>query len=89
MSEGVIKITDEMMKTLKESKDREDAFFKRHGVDNSHGPTGQANEAHRAWVKAVELEYKLMDKDSRVHLDMPISRKAFILGYAASKSVKP
>lgn len=78
-------LTPEIEKALLEAKAREDAFFKRHEVDNSHGPEGQANEAHRAWVSAVDIEYKLMGEDVRVHLDTPLARKAFILGYSAKR----
>lgn len=77
---------DRALKAIEEGKEREDEYFKRHGIDNSHGPNGEANPAHKAWVKAVEHEYGLMGKESRVHLDMPISRKAFITGYRAAEA---
>ncbi len=77
-------ITPEMMKSLEEAKVRECEFWARHGVSDEGHVTGQATPAHRAWVKAVEHEYKLMGKEVRVHLDTPIARKAFIIGYRAA-----
>jgi len=76
-------ITPEMIKTLEEAKSREDAFFLRHGIESESDSdkTGIASVARRAWVKAVELEYKTMGRDVRVHLDTPLARKAFILGF--------
>lgn len=80
-------ITPEMMKSLEEAKARECEFWERHGVSDEGHRTGQATPAHRAWVKAVEHEYRLMGKEVRVHLDTPIARKAFILGYRAALNV--
>lgn len=79
-------ITPEMAKSLEEARLREQEFWQRHGIgDEGQIDTGFASEAHRAWVGAVEHEYKLMGKDTRVHLDMPISRKAFILGFRMAR----
>jgi hypothetical protein len=77
-------ITPEMMKALADAKNREQKFWDRHGI-SGEGTIGVVSEAHRAWVKAVEHEYNLMGKESRVYLDMPIARRAFILGYRKSK----
>lgn len=75
-------ITEEMLKALDEAKEREDDFFARHGIDNQgRDPDALYQLAHKAWVKTVETEYKLMGKEVRVHLDTPIARKAFILGF--------
>ena len=78
-----MKITPEMMTALEESHKREREFFERHGqakfFDEDRGP--MATPARAAWVKAVELEYNKMGKDVRVHLDTPLARKAFCLGF--------
>jgi hypothetical protein len=77
-------ITPELMRALAESKKREEEFWTRHGISDE-GAIGVVSKAHRAWVLSVEKEYKLMGKDCRVHLDTPIARKAFILGYRMAK----
>lgn len=69
---------------LLESMKREQEFWDRHDISSEGDKSGKASPAHRAWVKAVELEYELMGRDSRVHLDTPLARKAFILGYRIS-----
>lgn len=73
-----------VLEQLAEARHREDEFFARHGFPDAGREmheTGKATPALRDWVKAVEHEYKLMGNDVRVHLDMPISRKAFLLGW--------
>jgi len=75
-----------MEQTLLEAVKREDEFFDRHQCSNEKEArlTGQASPAHQAWVRAVEREYILMGKEVRVHLDTPIARKVFILGFNAA-----
>jgi len=84
-------ITPEMMKTLEEATVREEAFFMRHGLECEAEckKTGFTSEAHRSWVKSVEHEYKLMGKESRVHLDTPLARKAYVLGYKRGMASVP
>jgi hypothetical protein len=78
-------IPEHLVKTLIEATEREFAFWDRHDISSEKdtSKTGQATPAHRAWVQAVGLEYGLMPPEShgRCHLDTPIARKAFILGF--------
>ena len=71
-----------MEEALAEAKEREDEFWARHDISDEGAPD-KVTDAYKAWVAAVELEYDTMGKSVRVHLDTPIARKAFILGYRA------
>lgn len=84
-------ITPEMERALVQAMADQTAFWKRHGIESEDDTrtTGIATPAHRAWVSAVEREYGLMGKEKRVHLDTPIARKAFILGFRMAKNVLP
>lgn len=86
-----MQITPEMEKVMIEAIERQKAFFNRHDISDEDATrtTGIATPAHRAWVKAVEREYGLMGKEVRVHLDTPLARKAFILGYRMALKEPP
>ncbi len=79
-------ITEEMGKALLEGMKKEEDFFRRHGIPHEVNRSAQATDAHRAWVKAVEHEYRTTPAvDGRVMLDTPIARKAFIVGFNRGK----
>lgn len=88
MSFKDMKITPEMSAPLQDAIIREIEFWARHGIEHEADTRTSVNssEAYGAWVAAVELEYKSKEGPGRVHLDTPIARKAFILGYNRGKS---
>ena len=83
-------ITPEMERALLEAARRENEFWDRHGLPQEKETrlTGQASDAHRSWVQAVEKEYDSTKSDSRAMLDTPIARKAFILGFNYGRKQK-
>lgn len=90
MSDFTKEEQDHILKTLDEAKAREVEFFKRYGFshEEANSKQGQASEAHMAWVKVCENEYKkVADSPSRLSCDSPMARKMFVLGYLIAKNL--
>jgi hypothetical protein len=85
--------TPEERKLLDESaaraQQREDEFYKRHHLLDE-GKPGFESEAHIAWARAAENEYRLTKfGGGRVLLFTPLAKLAFLLGYRiGQKEVK-
>jgi hypothetical protein len=83
-------ITKAMLQAMDEGKKREDEFFSRHNIEHEQMHNSERSKAYKAWRSAVDHEYACFPPENgRVHLDTPLARKAFILGFNKAQKCPP